>query len=525
MLLTFVGLAIADEKGAHEKAADEKAADEKADEKKSAEQLWFGTLNAGDVKLRLLVKLMPADKGVRGVLVSVDQGKAEIPLDEIVLDTKRLKLRVTTIKAVYDGELNSSGTEVKGTWTQLGRSMKLTLRRVEKIPEPPQPTRRNRPQTLKPPFPCRSDHAKVEITQEGAAPIKRPTSDVDSVANRLSMLVPKLRSEKKLIGLAAMIMVDGKVLASAVDGERKLGSGISLEIGDRWHLGSITKSVTATMIARLVEQKLLTWTTSVGECFEESMSLHADWQDVRLEQLLTHSSGAPANFSLLFQLNRSPEGDKRVKSRKHAVSTVLTNKPQSEPGSSFAYSNVGFTIAAAMAEEKTGTPWEELVRKEVFAPLNLASAGFGPPKDGAERLDEPRGHQKLGPLKRAVGVSADNTPIIGPAGSVHMTLAELCAFGNEHLQGERGTGTLLTAKTYRRLHTPELKNYAYGWVVPTESEWSDESILWHNGSNTMWYAMLVLIPNRKAVVAVTSNDGDIKSAEAAAIEIVKDFAK
>jgi len=48
-------------------------------------------------------------------------------------------------------------------------------------------------------------------------------------------------------------MVDGKVVASAAHGERKKGSGVPIELGDRWHLGSITKSITATMIARLIE--------------------------------------------------------------------------------------------------------------------------------------------------------------------------------------------------------------------------------------------------------------------------------
>ena len=322
-----------------------------------------------------------------------------------------------------------------------------------------------------------------------------------------------------------MIMVDGNVLASAVDGERKKGSGISLEIGDRFHLGSITKSMTATMIARLVERNQLKWTTTVGEILGESMQLHADWRDVSLEQLLTHSSGAPPNFPSAIQFERPPEGDERVKARKQAVAPILKKAPSSEPGSAFAYSNVGYTIAAAMAEEKTGMPWEDLVRTEVFAPLRLDNAGFGPPKDGEPNLDQPRGHQKIGSVKRAVGVEEDNTPIIGPAGSVHMTLEELCAYGNEHLRGERGQGKLLKTETYQRLHTPKLDSYAFGWLAPVKSGWADGRILWHNGSNTMWYALLVLVPDRGAVVAVTSNDGDIAKAEAAAIEIVMDFAK
>jgi CubicO group peptidase (beta-lactamase class C family) len=113
----------------------------------------------------------------------------------------------------------------------------------------------------------------------------------------LTGLITDLCKENKLVGLGAMVMVDGQVVASAAHGERKKGSGVRLEIGDRWHLGSITKSITATMIARLVESGQMKWTDTVGERFSDA-SIHEDWKPVTLRQLLTHTSGAPANFSL-----------------------------------------------------------------------------------------------------------------------------------------------------------------------------------------------------------------------------------
>src|SRR5262249_41908880 len=51
--------------------------------------------------------------------------------------------------------------------------------------------------------------------------------------------INRLRKENQLVGLAAEVMVDGKLMASAADGERKFRSGVPIELGDRWHLGSI----------------------------------------------------------------------------------------------------------------------------------------------------------------------------------------------------------------------------------------------------------------------------------------------
>lgn len=360
---------------------------------------------------------------------------------------------------------------------------------------------------------------QVSADEPGKA---RPAADVQKL---LDDLVPKLRKEKKLVGLAAMILVDGKQVAAGVDGERINGSGVPLEIGDRWHLGSITKSLTATVAARMVERKEIEWTTTIGDCFGTSVEMHDDWRSVTLEHLLTHTSGALPNFSLAVRLKRPAAGKQRMLARKAAIAGVLKRKPKSEPGESFVYSNVGYTIAGTMLEHTSNEPWEALIRKEIFGPLSLREAGFGPPKDGEQAQSQPHGHRVLGTFKQVVDQEADNTPIMGPAGTIHMSLAELCRYGQEHMDGESGKGKLLAAATYRRLHTPKLQNYAFGWVAPKKNRWVDERIVWHNGSNTMWYALVVQLPERNAIVAVTSNDGDVKGAESAAFEILRQFGK
>jgi hypothetical protein len=106
-----------------------------------------------------------------------------------------------------------------------------------------------------------------------------------------------------------------------------------------------------------------------------------------------------------------------------------------------------------------------------------------------------------------------------------MSLRDLCTYATEHLRGEFGQGKLLSAETYKLLHAPELKHYACGWVKKEPNNETPHTVYWHNGSNTMWYALVVFIPETNMVVAVTSNDGDIGKAEASAWEIVKTSVK
>ena len=187
-------------------------------------------------------------------------------------------------------------------------------------------------------------------------------------------------------------------MASAADGERKRGSGVWLEIGDRWHLGGITKSITATMIARLVESGQMKWSDTIGECFPDA-SIHEDWKPVTLRQLLTDTAGAPANFPMDVWRKRPPLGPECTRARREAVLGVIADKPAHPPGEKYVYSNVGYTIAGAMAEKATGATWEDLVKREVFEPLKLTGAGFGPPKSPDETLEQPRGHRVSGRWK------------------------------------------------------------------------------------------------------------------------------
>ena len=92
---------------------------------------------------------------------------------------------------------------------------------------------------------------------------------------------------------------------------------------------------------------------------------------------------------------------------------------------------------------------------------------------------------------------SDITPIIGPAGTIHMSLQDLGTYGTEHLRGELGAGTILSTETYKRLHSPNLEHYGYGWVMKEPTGELPYTTYWHNGSNTMWYARSHSFPIKK----------------------------
>ena len=344
----------------------------------------------------------------------------------------------------------------------------------------------------------------------------------------LETRVAELRDEAELTAVAAAVIVDGDLAGAAVSGDRRRDSGISVTVDDRWHMGSITKSMTATLLAVLEDDGLLFPDDALTALLPD-VEMADGWSACTLDHLLTHTAGVAANFPDEFQEVWPETPEELVAERRRFIADVLADEPEAPCGERFLYSNVGYTIAGHIAETVAGEPYEALIQNRVFLPLELISAGFGAPR-GEHADREPVGHAVLllGSVRVRVPIDpfetrADNSPLIAPAGTVHMTIGDLARYGATHLEGEYGTDpVLLPQPSWQRLHAPFLDDYARGWVRQ-EPEWAGGSLIWHNGSNTYWYALLMLLPASNMTLAFVTNDGDIEAANAAFAELAKEL--
>jgi CubicO group peptidase (beta-lactamase class C family) len=203
------------------------------------------------------------------------------------------------------------------------------------------------------------------------------------------------------------------------------------------------------------------------------------------------------------------------------------------------YSNGGFAIAGHIAETKAGKPWADLIRDELFTPLGITRAGFGAPGT-KDTIDQPRGHRgKAAPFKPvAPGPGADNPSAIGPAGTVHIALADWARFVAAHAQGETGAGAaggFLKPESWKKLHTPlggknPNDGYAMGWGITTRP-WAKGTregdvgrVFTHAGSNTMWFAVAWIAPEKNLSILIACNaagESGPKAADEAAQAMIK----
>ena len=346
---------------------------------------------------------------------------------------------------------------------------------------------------------------------------RAPKAPAIEYSDSVSQMLETIRIKHNLPALAAAVVVDGKIVVTNAVGFRKNGGTEKVMVDDKFHLGSVTKSMTATVAAMLVEQGNISWATTIGEAFPESKSeIHPDYLGVTLEQLLSHRGGAPGDApGDLWRKAWAAKGT-AAEQRLAFIQGILARKPEAKPGTKHIYSNQGYAIAGVMLEKATGKTWEDLLRSMLFEPLGMTTAGFGAPAS-LGKVDQPWGHKKKmfsGGEPVPLGPGADNPLAISPAGAVHCSMGDLAKYAAFHMAGERCKINLLKAESFKKLHTAIADNddYALGWKV-LKRPWANGRALMHNGSNTMFYVVVWMAPEKNCAVIVASNIGVDKAFE------------
>jgi len=312
---------------------------------------------------------------------------------------------------------------------------------------------------------------------------------------------------------AAIIGRDG-VVWSDVRGVRRADAPGPVTREDRWHLGSNTKAMTAAVFARLVEQGRARWAIPLAEAFPD-LSIDPAWGEATLDDFMRHRAGLTDASVMGREWLMTARADPRSlpEQRRAIVAAALASPPPGTPGQ-FAYGNANYVLVGAAIERITDAAWADVMRAELFTPLGMASAGFGPPLAADGSQDNAWGHRGTGGQMLPMAPDhpgADNPKALGPAGTAHMTLDDYGRF-LAAIMGARPDW--LGADSLRRLTTPpeglSPPAYAFGWGVGMQP-WGGSAgpgpVLGHDGSNTMWYCSVMVAPGRGLALVAVANDG------------------
>ena len=421
----------------------------------SIERIWSGFLGTDDPPTLLTLRIANSATAELTVV-----GVGSIPVSKYQAIGRRIDFETSAPKLRFEGERNAAG-DIIGVIRRGEAIVPLTFVRGDLFTE--------RPMAKLPPGPITRDRLRGLRMTAGCP----------------AMGVAWRRGDERV-----------RVL---VDGRRSVLDAVPVQQADRWHLGSVTKNMTATLAARLVEQGRIGWHTTIHEIFGGRVpDMQAGYRDLTLLHVLSHHGGLARDTPVEAYANYPPELQRIA-----YVQAALKQSPIGVAGREMVYSNGDYVVAGLMLETVGGTTWEALIAKHVFDPLGVQSFGFGPP--GAPReLDQPQGH-RMG-ARGLEPVRSDVPFAMGPAGRVNMSLGDLATYLCAHRDRPPD---FLRPESWDVLHSPPFGgNYALGWEV------SKGGVLSHGGTNSWWKSEVRVDPGQRLVCAAVTNVLSVNGQEA-----------
>ncbi|KAH8700722.1 beta-lactamase/transpeptidase-like protein [Talaromyces proteolyticus] len=188
-----------------------------------------------------------------------------------------------------------------------------------------------------------------------------------------------------------------------------------------YNIGSLTKSMVAQAAGSGLDESLVAWNTPVSSLIPEFHNVdRAITEQCSLVDLLSHRTGLPTANVLWYQ-----GGSKSLVNKKDLLPLVNAMSPTFSFRSSWRYSNWGYSLAAAVLERVTGQPWQMIVKKRLWDPLEMKHT-----TTEAMWKSLPNAAQGFMALEDASTFAVDaqaidDSSIMGPAGGVCSNVNEL----------------------------------------------------------------------------------------------------
>lgn len=332
----------------------------------------------------------------------------------------------------------------------------------------------------------------------GEAPYKLGVARPEfSAAARKAQVV--LQSHRARIGapaLSAAVAINGELVWSAASGWADIERNLQATPETLFRIGSTSKPVTGTLLARFVDAGLVDLDTAIVNYLP--VLPNPQWEPITLRQLASHSAGLPD-----YATNRDWRGlyaSGALRQRHSDVRQSLENFDDMDlrhtPGTFFEYSSFGTTLLAAVLQEVGGKPYQILLRDWVTAPLSIET-----PIPDTEQPLRSEFYQIDGTrvkLWRKVDLS---NKLAG--GGLMSRPEDLVILGSAWLDE-----SFISAPTRTRFWTPQVladgavneQNYALTW------RWSETAHMAnHGGVSKGAMAWLAVYPEQKLVIALSTN--------------------
>lgn len=325
---------------------------------------------------------------------------------------------------------------------------------------------------------------------------RRPGDDapVAAFSAHLDRRIPGLMDRYDIPGVAIALVEDGRMVWAGAYGYADVAEGRPMTTRAVCRAESISKSVTAWGVMKLVEQGRIDPAAPVSRYLSE-VEIDASrfpGDEVTIARLLSNSAGMPIG-TVGPEVEYAPGAPRPAKRDYLAGETQLVQAP----GGGFLYSNVGFNLLEIVVENVTGRDFEAYMKDEVLEPLGMRNASYA---------WEPRMRDLM-----PTGYELDGTPVppyvypVAGSGGLFADVEDLARFVSASVSGSGGTST--------QLHTPAVEvpglfgfaADAYGYGHFTETLPDGRRAVWHGGQGHGWMTHFHAVPESGNGVVILTN--------------------
>jgi CubicO group peptidase (beta-lactamase class C family) len=269
-------------------------------------------------------------------------------------------------------------------------------------------------------------------------------------------------------------------------------------------LASISKTFTATMVMKLVDQGKLSLNSKLSDVLK--------WyrpdvgSKVTVRHLLNHTSGIPNYFGLKRQTVddiMKDFGNGPINKTEFAKKYCMRDLDY-EPGTKWMYNNSAYFLLGLIVEEVNGTSYEKALQDLVLNPLGMSNSGDRQP-DPYKVIDKMASgymHQ----FSTFSSPSYWNMSTAYSAGSIYSTLDDLLKYDRAFY-----SETFLSKASRDAMFTPGLNNYGCGWElreVPVGIDSAMKKVRTHEGFLLAWHTRFYQIPDEQYLIVILSNAGN-----------------
>jgi CubicO group peptidase (beta-lactamase class C family) len=299
---------------------------------------------------------------------------------------------------------------------------------------------------------------------------------------RLKRVLQPFVDREALAGAVVLVADRSKVRCVTAVGFADIAAGVPMRTGCLFWIASQTKPITATALMMLVEEGKVGLDDPVAKYLPEFegqwLAVEQDAEHVLLRkprhlptvrQALCHTSGMPFKSAI-----EEPTLDRLP--LEYAVRSYAMTPLQSEPGSTYAYSNAGINSAGRIIEVVSGVPYAEFLDQRLFLPLGMKNTTFWPSAKQLARLArsyKPNAdgtgleEMPIGQLAHQPLSSRKRQPV--PGGGLFSTAADVARFCRMILNGGSLDGTrYLSEASVKEMTTRQTgagipESYGLGW--------------------------------------------------------------